>query len=50
MKLAFSDKEYNAISEYIHQNIRAYPKNKKSALINDYENIAYSVQPEQSKR
>ena len=32
------------------QNIRVYPKSKKSALINDYENIvAYSEQFEQSE-
>ena len=43
------NKEYNAIFEHIHQNIRAYPRSK-SALINDYENIiAYSEKSKQSE-
>ena len=38
------------IFKHIIQNIKAYPKSKKSALINDYENIvAYSEQFEQSE-
>ena len=32
-------KECNAIFEHIYQNIRAYARSKKIALINDYENI-----------
>ena len=38
------------ILKHIHQNIRVYPKIKKSALINDYENIAaHSEQSKQSE-
>ena len=38
------------ILKHVHQNIRAYPKIKKSALINDYENIAaHSEQSKQSE-
>ena len=35
----YLNKKYNAIFEHIHLNIRAYPRSKKYALINDYENI-----------
>ena len=43
------NKEYNAIFEHIHLNIRAYPRSKKYTLINNYENIiAYSEESEQS--
>ena len=39
----YPSKEYNVILKHINQNIRAYRRSKKSALINDYENIiAYS--------
>ena len=42
--------EYNAIFEHIHQNVRAYPRSTKTALINDHENIvAYSKESEQSE-
>ena len=35
---------------HIHQNIRAFPRSKKSALTSDYENIiASSEESEQSK-
>ena len=38
------------IFKHIIQNIKAYPKSRKSALINNYENIvAYSEQFEQSE-
>ena len=38
------------VFNHIHQNIRAYPKSKKSALIHDDENIvAYSEQSKQSE-
>ena len=42
-------KEYNAIFEHIYQNIRAILGVKKSTVINDYENIAYSDESEQGK-
>ena len=32
-------KEYNVIFKLIHQNIRAYPRSKKRALINYLENV-----------
>ena len=35
----YARKEYNVIFEHIHQNIRAYPRSKKRALINDLENV-----------
>ena len=36
------NKEYNAIFQHIHYNIRAYSRSKeKSALINYQENIVY---------
>ena len=42
--------EYNVIFKHFQQNIRAYPRSKrKSALINDCENIAYWEDSEQSE-
>ena len=44
------NKEYNVNIELIHQNIRAYPRRKKSALINHLKNIiAYWRKFEQSE-
>ena len=42
-------KKYNASSEHIYWNIRANPGVKKSALINDYENVAYSDESKQGE-
>ena len=48
--LGCSSKEYNANFNCIHQNIRAYPRsNTKSALINDWKNIAYWGESEKSE-
>ena len=33
------NKEYNAVFKHIHQNIKAYWRKQKSALINDWKNI-----------
>ena len=45
----FPCKEYNSVFKHCHQNIRAYPRSKKrSAMTNDWENIAYLEEPEQS--
>ena len=44
------NKEYNVIFEQIHQNIRVFPRTKKSALNNDWENItAYWENSKQSE-
>ena len=44
------NKEYNAIFEHIHQNIRVFPKTKKFELNNDWENItAYWEKSKQSE-
>ena len=37
--LKIRNKKYNVIFEHLHQNIRACPRKKKSALINDWEKI-----------
>ena len=39
---ACRNKEYNLAFKHFHENIRIYPRSyKKSALINDWENVAY---------
>ena len=44
------NKEYNVIFEHIHQNIRVFPRTKKAALNNSWENItAYWEKSKQSE-
>ena len=49
-KLGCPNKEYNVIFKHFHQSIRACNSEiKKSALINNWENIAYWEESEQSE-
>ena len=43
------DEEYNAIFLHIHQNNSAYFRSKKTALINDWENIGYWEESDQNE-
>ena len=42
--------EYDAMFKHIHQNVSAYPRSKKTGLINNWETtLAYWKESEQSK-
>ena len=43
------NKEYNLVFKHFHENIRAYPRSKKTALTNDWESIANWQESEQNE-